>query len=398
MNNFEYYNPVKVVFGAGTLEKVGEEAALLGKSALIVSYKEHGLLKPVLEKATALMEAAGLSVVSFLEVEPNPQIATVSEGVAMAKQQGVDLIVGIGGGSAMDAAKSIAAGFYYPEDDLWKMVYSRHDDVQAIPPEKALPLLMISTLPATASEMNQCAVVSNQAIQEKSYIWATCLFPKTAILDPELTMTLPAFQTACGGADTISHVLEMYFNGQEKSDLLHRWQEGVMRNVVVTLPKALANPQDVDARTELQWTATCALNGWASPGDAWTPMHQVGHVLTSHYGINHGSSLSIVMPAWMEYFKTAKAQRCVSFATNVMGVDPAGKSQEEVVDEGLAAFKSFLTNVGVPVTLTEKGVGADQIPAIVEGVRTVSFGADDMLVCNPPVSAEDIAAILQLAL
>ena len=171
-----------------------------------------------------------------------------------------------------------------------------------------------------------------------------------------------------------------------------------MRNVVETLPKALANPKDIRARTELQWTATCALNGWASPGDAWTPMHQVGHVLTSRHGINHGSSLAIVMPAWMDYFKALKPQRCFTFATNVMGIDPAGKSEGEVIDEGLAAFKFFLKESGVPVSLSEKGVDQSDIPAIVEGVQTVSFGDDGMLACNPPVSAGDITAILEATL
>ena len=249
MNPFEYYNPVRVVFGPGTLEKVGEEAAKLGKSAMIVSYAEHALLDPVLDKAEALMKAAGVASVRFLEIAPNPEIDAVERGVALAKEQGIDLVIGVGGGSAMDAAKAIAAGFYY-EGELWNMVYSRHDDVNAVPPEKALPLLMVSTLPATASEMNQCAVVSNPALKEKSYIWSECLFPKTSILDPELTITLPTFQTACGGADTISHVLEIYFNGQDQSDLLHRWQEGVMRNVVENLPKVLADESDIVARTE----------------------------------------------------------------------------------------------------------------------------------------------------
>ncbi|NWK56604.1 iron-containing alcohol dehydrogenase [Verrucomicrobiaceae bacterium N1E253] len=397
MNSFEYYNPVRVVFGPGTLQRVGEEAAKLGTSAMIVSYADHKLLKPVLTQAESLMKAAGVSSITFLEVEPNPEIGTVERGVQIAKESGVDMVVGIGGGSAMDAAKAIAAGFYY-SGDLWNMVYSRHDNVDAIPPEKALPMLMVSTLPATASEMNQCAVVSNPALKEKSYIWGECLFPKTAILDPELTTTLPTFQTACGAADTISHVLEIYFNGQDKSDLLHRWQEGVMRNVIENLPKVLANEADIDARTELQWTATCALNGWASPGDAWTPMHQVGHVLTSRHGINHGSTLSIIMPAWMEYYKSTKPERCFTFATRVMGIDPEGKSQSEVIDEGLCAFRRFLKTSGVPITMSEKGVTKADIPAIVEGVKTVSFGSDGMLSCNPPVSAEDISNILLKAL
>lgn len=398
MNPFEYYNPVRVVFGPGTLKQVGAEAAKLGKSAMIVSYAKHDLLKPVLTKVESLMKAEGVSSICFLEVEPNPEITTVERGVKLAKESGVDLIVGVGGGSAMDAAKAIAAGFYYEGGELWNMVYSRHDNVDAIPPEKTLPMLMVSTLPATASEMNQCAVVSNKALKEKSYIWGECLFPKTSILDPELTTTLPTFQTACGAADTISHVLEIYFNGQDKSDLLHRWQEGVMRNVVENLPKVLADEQDIVARTELQWTATCALNGWASPGDAWTPMHQVGHVLTSRHGINHGSTLSILMPAWMDYFKAEKPERCFTFATNVMGIDPDGKSQSEVVDEGLEAFRNFLKDSGVPITMSEKGVTEADIPAIVDGVKTVSFGSDGMLSCNPPVSAEDITKILHKAL
>ena len=397
MNPFEYYNPVRVVFGPGTLSQVGKEAAKLGKSAMIVSYAEHSLLDPVLNKTESLLKAEGVSSITFLEVEPNPEIGTVERGVKLAKEQGIDLVIGIGGGSAMDSAKAIAAGFYY-EGELWNMVYSRHDNVNAIPPEKALPLLMVSTLPATASEMNQCAVVSHPALKEKSYIWSECLFPKTSILDPELTITLPTFQTACGAADTISHVLEIYFNGQDESDLLHRWQEGVMRNVVENLPKVLANETDIVARTELQWTATCALNGWASPGDAWTPMHQVGHVLTSRHGINHGSTLSILMPAWMDYFKGSKPERCFTFATNVMGIDPDGKAQTEVVDEGLEAFREFLKGSGVPITMSEKGVTEADIPAIVEGVKTVSFDSDGMLSCNPPVSAEDIANILRKAL
>lgn len=396
MNQFEYYNPVRVVFGVGTQAKAGAEAAKLGNKAMIVSYADHALLKPVLDQATACMEQAGLTVLSFLEVEPNPEIEMVKRGVERARKHAVDLIVGIGGGSAMDAAKAIAAGFYY-EGDLWNMVVARHDNVTAVPPHKALPMLMVSTLPATGSEMNPCAVVSNKTLREKSYIWDSCLFPKTSILDPELTLSLPAFQTACGMLDAISHVLEIYFNGQDKSDLLHRWQEGVMRNVVENLPKVLADPNDILIRADLQWTATCALNGWASPGDAWTPMHQVGHVLTSRHGINHGSSLALIMPAWMDYFKAGKQERCFTFAVHVMGVDPAGKSREAVVEEGLAAFKSFIKTSGIPVCLRECGITKEDIPDIVEDVKKISFGENGMLSCNPLVSAEQLVAILEKA-
>ena len=382
MNSFTYCNPVKVVFGLGTLAQAGVEAAKLGKRALVVSYDDRSVTG-TLAKLKDLLTAAGVASQEFLEVTPNPPIEMVAKGVAAAKAFGADFVVGVGGGSAMDAAKAIAAGVLYEHGDLWNMVYASHSNVTAQPPEKALPLLQIPTLPATGSEMNMCAVVSSTARRQKSYIWADCLYAKTAILDPELTYTLPPFQTACGGIDAISHVLEIFVNGQPKSDLLHDWQLGVIRTIVRNLPIVLANPTDAEARTELMWAATCGINGWASPGDAWTPMHQVGHVLTSRHGINHGTSLAIMMPAWMSYFKRLKPAPYERFEREVMSI---------------ADFKAFIARCGVPTTLGEKGVTAADIPAIVEGVKTVSFNAEGVLASNPPVTEEMLAEILREAL
>ncbi len=382
MNGFTYQNPVKVIFGAGTLNQAGTEAAKLGTKALVVSYND-GSVTGTLAKLQALLATAGVASQEFLEVVPNPPIEMVARGVEVAKAFGADLVIGVGGGSAMDAAKAIAAGVLYTHGDLWNMVYASHSNVTAQPPEKALPLLLIPTLPATGSEMNMCSVVSSTTRKQKSYIWADCLFAKTAILDPELTYTLPPFQTACGAIDAISHVLEIFINGQDKSDLLHEFQLGVIKTIIKNLPIVLANPTDADARTELMWAATCGLNGWASPGDAWTPMHQVGHVLTSRHGINHGSSLAIVMPAWMEYHKTVKPAPYARFEKEIMSI---------------ADFKAFIKRCGVPTTLGEKGVTAADIPGIVEGVKTVSFNADGVLSSNPPVSAETLATILTAAL
>ncbi|MDX9866733.1 MAG: iron-containing alcohol dehydrogenase [Kiritimatiellia bacterium] len=393
MNPFEYQNPVRVVFGAGVVARLGGEAAKYGKQALVVSYAEHAALREVLDRACALLSAAGVRAETFYEVAPNPEIGMIARGVARAKACRADLVIGIGGGSAMDAAKAIAAGALY-EGDLWNMVYSRHDDVRAVPPARALPTLMVPTLSATGSEMNMCAVVTNAALQEKSYIWSDCLFPKTALLDPGLTYSLPPFQTACGAVDTISHVLEIYINGQERSGLLHAWQEGVMRTVVRNLPLALADPCDAEARAELMWCATCALNGWASPGDAWTPMHQVGHVLTTRHSVNHGTSLALIMPAWMEHFKARKPGRYHAFARNVMKVDPHGKTRERIIDEGIAAFRSFIESAGLPTRLSQVGVSGADLPAIVADVKKVSFNAEGVLACTPPVGADELLQIL----
>lgn len=306
------------------------------------------------------------------------------------------MVIGVGGGSAMDAAKAIAAGVYY-EGDLWNMVFSRHDHIGTVPPMKSLPTMMIPTLPATGSEMNNCAVVSNAALKEKSYIWGTCLYPKTSIIDPELTLTLPAFQTACAAADTISHVLEIYLNGEEDSDLQHYFQEGVMRTVIDNISKVIVTPGDISARSHLQWAATCAINGWASPGDAWTPIHQIGHVLTSRHKVPHGASLAILMPAWMKYMYPRRMNQYYRFAKNVMQVNVENKTREDVVLEGISRFESFLSSIKVPLTLREENITLEDLPYIVEGVVKVSFGQDGMLKCIPPVSREDVMAVLKLA-
>lgn len=397
MNNFEYYNPVRILFGAGEVEKVGKEAAKLGQTICLVSYKDLGFLAPLLEKVKRLLEKENLRVCTFYEIEENPEIKTIAKGVELCCREKVDLVIGVGGGSAMDAAKVVAAGVYY-EGDLWNMVFSRHSTIAAVPPEKALPTLMVPTLPATGSEMNLCAVVSNRELKEKSYMWGTCLYPKTSIIDPELTATLPAYQTACAAADTISHVLEIYLNGEEDSDLQHYFQEGVMRTVIDNIDKVLVNPGDISARSHLQWAATCAINGWASPGDSWTPIHQIGHVLTALYRVPHGASLAILMPAWMIVMSPRRKKQYFRFACNVMGICPRGKKEEDVIAEGITAFKAFLKRIGTPQTITEMNIPEAGIPEIVENVVKVSFGSDGYLKCNPPVSREDIGEVLRNAL
>lgn len=377
---------------------LGKEAKKLGTKACLVSYKDLMFLEPLMERITKLLEAEGVEVVPFFEIEANPEISMLERGVQLCREQGVDFVIGAGGGSAMDGAKIIAAGVNYKEE-LWNMVFSRHDGGgKSTPPTESLPTLMIPTLPATGSEMNNCAVASNAKLKEKSYAWSPHLFPTLSIIDPELTLTLPPFQTACAAADTISHVLEIYFNGEDDSDLQHYFQEGVMRTVIDNVGKVLVEPSNITARAHLQWTATCALNGWASPGDGWTPIHQVGHVLTSLYGVSHGASLAMLMPAWMQAFWSRKPQQYYRFAKNVMQVETSGKSEESVILEGIAKFKSFLGEIGAPISISSASITEAEFTKIVDGVAKVSFGSDGYLACNPPVSREDIMGVLKLAL
>ena len=399
MFDFISYNPVRAIFGIGKVNLAGEKAAELGRKALLVSYREPGALRPLLGRIKGLLEKAGLAVVEFYAFEENPTIVTAAEGVALARQAGCDVVVAVGGGSVMDGAKAVAAGVHY-SGDLWNMVYHRHDGSgkQILPPAKALPLLAIPTLPATGSEMNMCAVLTNRALKEKSYIWAECLFPRMAILDPELTVTLPPRQSACAAVDTISHVLEIYINSRTDTPLQHYWQEGCMRVTMENIPRALAKPDDLEARGNLMWAATCAINGWAYPGDGWTPMHQVGHVLTSRHGVNHGISLAVIMPHWMRYNAPRRPEVYRRFAVRVMDVDPRGKTDDAIAREGIDRFEAFIKQVGVPTRLGEVGIRAPDLAGILEGVVKVSFGADGNLGCQPVMTQADVMKVLQAAL
>jgi len=397
MYPFEFHNPVRIIFGRGELSRAGTEAAALGGKAMLVSYKEHEFFAELLAELRGLLEAAGVGVCGFFEITPNPQIGQCRRGVETCEAEGVDLVIGVGGGSAMDAAKIIAAGARYGED-IWNMVVSRHDDVRAVPPDEALPMLMIPTLPATGSEMNCCAVVTNEQTTEKSYAWAPCLFPKLSIVDPRLTCTLPPYQSACGAADTIAHVMEFYLNGRERAPLNNRIQEAVMLTVMENVPKVLADPNDLAARGELQWASIVALNGWSQPGDAWTPMHQIGHVLSARHGVTHGASLSIVMPAWMRHLHGRRPARYVQFAERVFGIDSEGRDAADVSLEAVDRFEAFLKKIGVQTRLSEAAVGADDVEGIIEDVVRISFGANGKLAGRPPIDRDDLKRILELAL
>lgn len=399
MFEFSFYNPVRTEFGIGKVAIAGKRTAELGRKTLLVSYRQPGPLASLLENLKTLLSAAGGSVVDFYAFEENPSIETVAEGVELAKASQCDVVVGVGGGSAMDGAKAVAAGVYY-EGDLWNMVYHRHDGsgTAIAPPQKALPILAIPTLPATGSEMNMCAVLTNRALGEKSYIWAECIFPKIAILDPALTLTLPPFQSACAAADTISHALEIYINSRQDTPLQHYFQEGCMRTTMENITRVLDKPDDLEARGNLMWAATCAINGWAYPGDGWTPMHQIGHVLTTRHGVNHGTSLSVIMPHWMRYNGRRNPAPYRRFAVRVMDVCPAGKSDEEIIAEGIERFESFLRRIGVPTTLGQVNITRDHLASIVEGAVKVSFGQDGNLACNPVMTRDDVLNVLEMAL
>ena len=396
MRNFSFYNPVRVHFGAGVIENIGKEINKIANKVCLVSYEDLAFIQHIVDRVEGTLVEEGVEVIRFYNVEENPDSKTLDTGVQLCKEKDVDLVIGVGGGSAMDAAKAIAAGVYY-EGSVWDMVYNRHDDVTTCPPEKALPIVLVPTLPATGSEMNQCAVVSNRALFEKSYIWSECLYATSAFIDPELTKGLPTSLTANAAADAFSHVLEIYINGEEDSALPHYFQEGVMRTIIENVHIALAEPSNIEARTNLQWASTCAINGWASPSDAWTPIHQVAHNLTSLHGVAHGSSLTALMPAWMESFWERRERRYYDFATRVMDIPEDLNNKKAVILKGISKFRDFLAEIGTPVTLAELNIRTSDIPHIVSGVEKVSFNSEGVLSCIPDLTKADIEMMLHNA-
>lgn len=398
MQNFSLYNPVKVIFGPGELRQLGTEAKALGKQALIVSYKEHAFMQELLSTACALLKEQGVNPVCFFEARANPTLAEVEAGTLLAREQKVDLVIGIGGGSVMDTAKLIAAGVNYT-GELWSMIYSRHDRCATVPPETALPLLMVPTLPATSSEMNCGAVVTNPQTCEKSYLFHPCIYPKVSILDPALTCSLPAYQTACGGADALSHVIEVYFNGDPDTPMQDSLMEGIVRNLISHVPEVLKNPTDVRLRSHIMWESCLAWNGWILPGTgASTPMHMIAHGLSARFNITHGATLAMIMPAWMKHTCKQNLPRYAQFAERMLGFCVKGLAPEAAARAAIERFEAFLTGIGVQTRMSQCGVAQKDLDMLTDDVVRVYFNTDSLLAAQVPMTREDVRAVLQLAL
>ena len=394
MQNFEYFNPVKVVFGEGNIHKTGHLCKNIGKHALLVSYDKVDYMQEVIASVERSLLNEGIKVSECFCVTANPTIKQAQMGILLAKENGCDFIIGLGGGSVMDCAKVIAAGVLYPHD-LTKMILFSHSCIEQIPPKEALPTVMIPTLPATGSEMNPTAVITDEATGKKSYVWEpSCLYPKLAILDPALTVTLPPYQTVCGAYDIIAHVIEAYFNGESDkyNMILHdQMQLGVIRAVWDTLPVVLEHPDDLQARGVLMWAASIGLNGWLTSGTfGFTPMHQMGHVLSARYHATHGATLCCMIVAWLRWFAhKEEGNRYRAFAQEFFGT-----SAEEAAD---ILEKTMQAN-GVQTRISQFGATEADIESLADAVKDVSFGPDGYLNCVPKLSRDDIRDLYRVAL
>ena len=299
MTDFEFYSPTKVIFGKGVISRIGEESAKYGQKALLLygkkSLKKNGLY----DRITESLNKAGIHIVEFGGVEPNPVLPHALEGVEIAKRESVDFIVAAGGGSVIDESKGIAAGVY-AEEDLWEY-FSRKASVK-----RALPIIAVQTQPATSSETNQVGVLTNPENNEKFSIRSPLLVPKVAFLDPETTFSIPIQYTAYACFDIMSHLLEGYFTTTASfSSIQDGFAEGMAKGVMTSLKIILKEPDNYDARASIMWAAALAWNGLANAGleGAITPNHMLEHPMSALYNVAHGAGLSIVMPAWLRYKK-----------------------------------------------------------------------------------------------
>lgn len=394
--DFEFHNPTRLVFGAGKLKQIGDIAGRYGKKALIVtgggSVKRNGTF----DRAVASLKAAGMAFVECDGVEPNPQITTVRRGAQIARDEGCDVIIALGGGSTMDASKVMAAAFYY-DGDPWDMIY--HGQPNPHIPTRALPVITVPTLAATGSEMNMGAVVSNEETKEKSFVQAECLYPRVALVDSELTVSVPRNQTAYGVCDLITHVTEAYFNGVDGTPIQDRFAEGVILTAMEWGPKAMADGKNLEARTQVQWASIVALNGWVNAGtNGGFPVHMIEHTLSAYHNITHAAGLAVINPSWMRFAARHRPKKFVQFAERIFGLSTKGPDDLDCALQGIDRFEKFLKNIDCPTRLNELSIDETLITRYAEDTLRIIHDENGNLPGRPAMTGADIVSVLRAAL
>ncbi len=393
---FEFQNPTHLIFAAGALTRLGEVVRAHGKRALLVtgggSVKKSGAF----DRAVESLEAAGVAVSECSGVEPNPRLSSVKRGAQIARSEDCDVVVALGGGSTMDAAKVMAASVSY-EGDPWDMIF--HGQEKTRSPTRALPIITVPTLAATGSEMNNGAVITDEKTTVKSFVIAHCLYPRVALVDPELTMTVPPDQTAYGVCDLITHVTEGYFNGVDGTPLQDRWAEGTILTAMEWGPKAIANGRDIEARAQVQWASVVALNGWVQIGtDGGFPVHMIEHVLSAHHDVTHGAGLAIVNPAWMRFAAKARPARFAQFAQRVFGIAARPGDDAGCAREGIDRFETFLRSIGCPTRLSQLKIRDAKLQQYAKDAVRIVHDKEGRLPGRPPMTEQDIVGVLASAL
>lgn len=385
-----FYSPTEYVFGRGTEERTGSLVRAHGGRRAVVVYGGGSAVRSgLLARVEQSLAGSGVEYVELGGVQPNPTDPKVYEGISLARSFNADFMLAVGGGSVIDTAKAIAAGVLY-EGDFWDFFAGR-----AVP-ERALPVGVVLTIPAAGSEGSGNSVITKlDGLHKISLRTPKVLRPVFAVMNPELTFTLPAWQTACGATDMMAHIMERYFTNSTGTEVADRMCEGVLRAIIDTTPKVLANPQDYDARANLMWAGTVAHNGTCGIGcvEDWAS-HFIEHEVSAVYNVTHGAGLAVIFPAWLTYVASHNVRKVEQWARRVWDVEPSADATS-VALEGVKRFKQFLKSIGMPVTFAELGIDSPDIPLLVNKLHE---DKGELVGNYVPLDREASRAVMELAL
>ena len=370
LGNFSYCNPTRLYFGEDSLNYLHDELSKYGPTVMLCygsgSIKKNGIYDQVMD----ILKASGKTVVEDAGVMPNPTVEKLYEGCCLAKENNVDFILAVGGGSVCDYAKAVSVSVYC-EEDPWEKYYLKMEDVSC----KIVPVGCVLTMVGTGSEMNGGAVITNHSQKRKiGHVFGDQVFPKFAILNPRYTFTLPKYQMVAGFYDIFNHITEQYFSGEDDSTSDYI-AEGLMRSLVHSSRIAVKNPEDYEARSNIMWTATWALNTLIAQGKSTDWMvHMIGQSIGAYTDATHGMTLAAVSLPYYRHICPYGLKKFCRFAVNVWNVDAAGKTEEEVAAEGLSRMESWMKEIGLVMNITQLGVREEMLEGIADGTFIMQGG------------------------
>ena len=363
LGNFTYCNPTRLYFGENALDSLGTELTQYGNTVQLIygggSIKKNGIYDAVIK----ILRDSGKTIVEDAGVMPNPTAEKLRNGAALARNNNVDLLLAVGGGSCVDYAKAVSVSAW-DSDDPWEKFFVRMES----PTEKIIPVGCVLTMAGTGSEMNGGSVITNHATKQKiGHVFGPAVFPKFSILNPKFTYSLPRYQMIAGFFDIMSHILEQYFSGTDDntSDYL---MEGLLKSLIHSARIAVKNPEDYEARSNIMWIATWALNTLVAKGKSTDWMvHMIGQSIGGYTDATHGMTLSAISMAYYRFIMPYGLPKFTRYAINVWGVNPDGKTDEAIAQEGLSAMETWMRDIGLVMNITELGVKPDMLDGIADG-------------------------------
>ena len=388
MKDFNYCAPTRVIFGKNTELEVGKALKNAGATRVLMQYGGGSIKKSGLyDRVVKAIRDEGIELFELGGVQPNPHLSLVRKAIEIVREQKIDYLLAVGGGSAIDSTKATAVGAVY-DGDVWDFYCGK-----AVP-KKAMPVGVVLTIPAAGSEGSNSSVITNEDGWIKRGLGCDLTRPAFAIYNPELTYSLPAYQTAAGATDIMAHIMERYFTNEPDVDMTDRLCESVLKTIIRQAPVAVKEPDNYVARAEMMWASTVAHNDFLScfrAGD-WSS-HQLSHELSGMYDATHGAALAVAFPAWMTYVYKHDVQRFCRFAVEVMGVEMDFFHPEETALKGIAALRAFFKSIGMPTTLSELGVPEDKLDVLADKVKRGADGTTGQFV---KLTRDDCLKIYQL--